>query len=98
MLDRTEEEIQRADRAAQLLAEPLIADTLALIEQEYIEEWKNSPARDVDGREKLWLMVKTVRKFQSELESVIATGQIAKHRLHEMTLAQQIGHMQNPSF
>jgi len=93
MTDKTETDIQRGEQAARLLSEPLLIEALELIESEYTQEWKNSPARDVEGREKLWLMVRTVQKFQQELESVLETGKLAKHKLEQETLAQQIGRM-----
>lgn len=97
-MDRTELEIQRGARAAELLQDPLLAETLDTIEQEYTEQWKSSPARDVEGREKLWLMIKTAEKFRAELASVLETGQLAKRRLAQQPLAQQIGEMLSPSF
>lgn len=91
MTDKTEYEIQRGERAAQILAEPLVVDALDTIEREYIDKWKTSPARDEAGREKLWLMVMTLHKFRSELELVLETGQVAK-----ASLAQRVGQRLNP--
>lgn len=91
MTDKTEYEIQRGERAAQILAEPIIVEALEVIEQEYTEQWKNSPARDQEGREKLWLMVKTAQRFRAELVQAMETGQVAK-----ATLAQRIGQRLNP--
>lgn len=90
-MDRTEREIQRGERAAQLLQDELIVEALETIEREYTEQWKNSPVRDVEGREKLFLMVKTAKKFRMELESVMETGQLAK-----LSLAQRLGQKLNP--
>ena len=81
MTDRTELEILRGERATLLLADPLLTEAFELIESEYIKQWKNSPARDEAGREKLWLMVVTLQKLWSELESVVNTGKLAKHAL-----------------
>lgn len=90
-MDRTELEIQRGERAALLLQDELLVETLERIDTEYTEQWKNTPARDVEGREKLWLMVKTVQKFRTELETVLSTGKLAK-----ATLAQRLGQKLNP--
>lgn len=90
-MDRTELEIQRGERAALLLQDEMLTEALETIETEYTEQWKNSPVRDVDGREKLFLMVKTAQKFRAELESVLTTGKLAK-----ATLAQRIGQKLNP--
>lgn len=90
-MDRTEREIQRGERAAQLLQDDLIVEALDKVEREYTEQWKNSPVRDAEGREKLFLMVKTAQKFRMELESVMETGQLAK-----LSLAQRLGQKLNP--
>lgn len=97
-MDRTELEIQRGERAAQLLGDELVVEALDKIEREYVEQWKNSPVRDEAGREKLWLMVKSAQKFRMELVSVVETGQLAKAHLAEQSLAQQVGQMLSPSF
>jgi len=86
MTDKLELEIDRGEHAERLLRDPLLNSTLDRIEQEYIEKWKSSPARDEVGRETLWLMVKTVHKFRQELEIVLDAGKSAK-----ATLAQRAG-------
>jgi hypothetical protein len=91
MTDKTEYEIQNGERAAQLLQEPILVEALETIEQEYIDQWKNSPVRDHEAREKLWLMVKTAQKFRLELEQVMNTGKVAR-----ATLAQRLGQKLNP--
>lgn len=90
-MDRTEHEIQRGERAALLLQDELIVGAFETIEKELTEQWQNSPVRDVEGREKLWLSLKLLQKVHGHLTSVVETGQIAK-----LTLAQQIGQKLNP--
>lgn len=97
-MDRTEFEIQRGERAAQLLQDELLNEALETIKREYHEQWESSPVRDAEGQKMLLLMVKTVGKFRAELESVLETGQLAKARLERQTLAQQVGQMLSPSF
>lgn len=92
-MDRTEQEIQRGERAAQLLQDELLNETLEKIRQEYKDLWENSPVRDAEGQHQLLLMVKTVQKFRAELESVLDSGKLARARLEEQTLAQQVGEM-----
>ena len=96
-MDRTEQEIQRGERAALLMQDELIAGTLEKIKREYTEQWQNSPVRDAQGHLMLLLMVKTVQKFEMELRSVMETGQLATKALEQETLAQQVGRMLNPS-
>lgn len=85
-MDRTEEEIARGDRARQLLQDETLQEAFSTIEREYTEKWLSSPARDAEGREKLYLMVKTLHRLKSELLTVMETGQIAR-----ATLAERLG-------
>lgn len=85
MTDVLEAEIQRGQKAAQLLAEPLIADAFAAFAREVQERWTQSPARDVEGREKLYLMLKASERVETHLRSLIESGKIA-----EATLKQRV--------
>lgn len=93
MTDKTEQEIHRGEQAARLLNEPLIAEAFATIEQELTEQWQNSPARDQEGREKLWLSLKLLHRVRGHLTNVMETGQIA-----QATLAQRVGQKLRQSF
>lgn len=86
MNDQLESEIRRGDHAASLLNDELLQEAFATIEREYTDQWLKSPARDAEGREKLYLMLKTLHRLQSELQSVLETGQVAK-----ATLAERVG-------
>lgn len=91
MIDKTEHEILRGQDAEQLLAHPLLVEAFELIEEELSNQWQNSPARDQEGREKLWLTLRLLKRLQVQLRSVVETGQFAK-----LTLAQRIGRQSNP--
>lgn len=79
-----EMEARRGEEARQLLEHPLLIEAFEVIEKEVTEQWQTSPARDVEGREKLWLSLKLLQRVRKQLEHVIETGQVAK-----ATLAQQ---------
>jgi len=76
-----EEESRRGDEAARLLQHPLLIEAFELIEQEYTEQWKNSPARDEDGRQSIWLALKNLHKVKGHLEYTMETGKVAKASL-----------------
>lgn len=81
-----EQEVRRGEDARLLLAHPLLLEAFATIEQELTDTWKASPARDVDAREKLWLSLKLLHRVQTQLQSVVETGQVAKATLAEQAL------------
>ena len=83
MTDVLEAEINRGQKAAQLLAEPLIAEAFAVFAKEIQERWTQSPARDADGREKLYLMLKASERVEAHLRSIIETGKIAEASLKQ---------------
>lgn len=86
MTDQTEYEIARGERAHQLLSDPLLAEAFEIVERELHEQWQNSPARDAEGREKLFLTLKCLQRARLNLVSVVETGVMAK-----ATLAQRAG-------
>ena len=69
---------QQAKDSLEYLEE--IFDTL---EKELIQSWLEAPARDADGREGIWLMVKSLHKLQNVLETKIDTGKLAKQQLEQ---------------
>jgi hypothetical protein len=76
-----EEEVERGEQAALLLHHPLMVEARTKIKTELMDAWQQSPARDVDGRETLWLSVKLLEQVMGHLETVVQTGQLAAHDL-----------------
>lgn len=72
------EDIQRGERAALILSDDLVVGAFKAIEDNILHEWMNSPARDTEGREKLWIMRKTMDRFRAEFESHVSSGKLAR--------------------
>lgn len=89
---------RRGEQARQLLEHPLLVEAFDLIEQEYTEQWKSSPARDQDAREKLWLSLKLLHRLRGQLETVVETGKVAQATLAQRALeaAREIGRKFSP--
>jgi hypothetical protein len=85
---------REGDEARQVLENPAFVRAFAAIEQEYIEAWKNSPARDRDGRESLWTTVKLLHKLKGTLEASMMDGRLARIELEhqERILAEERRH------
>jgi len=84
-------ELSRASHAQAAIENPLIGEALAAWESEITEQWKTSPLRDVEGREKLRLMLAASKAFQSYLQTTMETGQVAREQIQrEQTLAQRV--------
>ncbi len=83
MTDKLEDEINRGQKAAQILAEPLVKEAFDVLKQECYDQWAKSPARDAEGREKLWLMLKSAERVEAHLRSLLETGKLAEATLRQ---------------
>ena len=58
--------------------------------QEITDQWTKSPARDQEGREKLWLMLSLLNKLEAMLQSSLDSGKLAKLELeHQKTMVER---------
>lgn len=73
-----EELLIRAQRAREVLENPLMAEALDHYEAEITSQWKASPLRDVEGRERLRLMLAAHEHFQTYLTNTMAAGKLAR--------------------
>lgn len=81
-----EKEVQRGHQAQAILEDALYIEAFETVRAEIEHQWRNSPARDAEGREKLWLSSKILDRLEQHLRSVMDSGKMAK-----ATLAQRIG-------
>jgi hypothetical protein len=89
--DKLHREIVRGARAAELLNNELLQESLATLERDYIEAWKIAPARDTDGRERLWQAVNIVGKVRDHLVKVTNNGKLAQRQLNALAGAREDG-------
>lgn len=86
------EAIQDGQEAERLLQHPLLTQAFELIEQDIQKQWLNSPARDVEGREKLHLMVKMLHRLKFQLQSVVENGKIMQKTLEQSRATEMLDH------
>ena len=77
-------DVSKAKRAKQLLENELLVDAFTTLEADYIAAWKLTPARDNDGRERLWQAVQVVGKVRDHLGIVIENGKLANAQLKQL--------------
>ncbi len=83
-------EQERARQAQELAEHPLFKEALQQYRERLMQEWSDSPIRDTEGREKLWLMQKTVAVVERHLVELMETGKLASMQLEQRrTLAQR---------
>ena len=75
-----EQEKQRTELAKSILENPVFQDAIKQIKQELYGEFLNSPARDSEGREKIYLMGKMFDLLLVNIKSVMETGKLNKKK------------------
>lgn len=83
--DKLQRDIVRGAHATELLKSELLQECFATLERDYIEAWKTTPARDTDGRERLWQAVNIVGKVRDHLVKVANDGKLAQRQLDDLT-------------
>ena len=72
-----EKEKQRGLRAKQILEDEIFVETINTIKTNLYQEWINTPIRDSEGREKIFLMTRMYDSLLVQLKSVLETGKLA---------------------
>lgn len=79
-----DQRIYEAAKAREVLDNEAFQAAFDDIRKEYTEAWMTSPARDQEGREKLYLMLQLTNKLQATLTGMLADGKQAQiQREHE---------------
>lgn len=76
-----EQRIYQADRAKEVLENEAFQQVFEDAKQEITDQWMKSPARDVDGREKLWMMLSLLGKLEAMLHTSLDDGKLATAEL-----------------
>ena len=85
-----EQRIYNGDRAREVLENEAFEQAFTDIKMELIEQWTNSPARDQEGREKLYQLLKLADKLKANLQNSLETGKMARLDLaHEESMMQR---------
>ena len=80
--------IQRAEHAKRLLDDDLVKEAFATIEREMTALWQGSPEADHEGRERIYRMLWSARRFRAFFEAVVENGIIEQHRLQQLQRGQ----------
>ena len=89
MIDQLEQRIQGGYEAQEVLSSPAYVSAYSSIEQEFISAWIYSPARDAEGREKLYLSIRMLRKVQGRIEAQMTDSKMAQSELDSRNMAQK---------
>ena len=78
-----EKEKQRGQRAKAILEDEIFAEAIQKVSAELDLEWINSPVRDTEGREKIYMMKKMLNVLLVQLQSVMETGKLATKQINK---------------
>ena len=78
-----EKEIQRGHRAKAILDDEIFAEAIQKVSTELDQEWLNSPIRDTEGREKIYMIKKMLNVILVQIQSVMETGKLASKQINK---------------
>ena len=83
--------IYEGNRATEVLQNEVFQNVFAAIEKEMTEQWMNSPARDAEGREKMYMYLQMLKRVKIHLTTAMETGKLTCLELeHKKSLAQRL--------
>lgn len=77
------EEESRGRQAKELLENPLLVQALSTMRAEFRQAWEASPARDTEGRERIWQLCKLLDRLELCLKETVTTGRMAEIQIEE---------------
>lgn len=83
-------ELERASKARAVMDSPIVKEALEMIERETLAVWEQTPSRDTDARERLWMFYVITKKFRNTFQQAMETGRMA-----ELQLQQKEGFLSN---
>ena len=86
--DKIQRQINEMAQAVQLLNNEFLWKQFDNLKQDYITAWQITPARDSDGRERLWQAVQVVALVKQNLQTVLDAGKLAKQDLDRLASKQ----------
>lgn len=72
------DDVLRAKLAADLLANDVLLQALDVLEKEVVDLWGDCPTRDKEGKEELWRLYKTSKKFRTVLMQYVQAGKLPR--------------------
>ena len=72
-----EEALRKAKAVERIFNDPIVKETLDMMDAEIMAAWKQCPIRDLEAREALWRMAVTTGKFRDLLRGTMESGKLA---------------------
>jgi hypothetical protein len=85
-----DKEITKGKNAERILNDELFKKSFTYLRELYLNEWENSPARDKEARESLWVAIKMLGTVEGHLQTVMQTGKLADRQIEELAKASSV--------
>jgi hypothetical protein len=76
-----EQESRRGEQAKRLLEDPLLQEAFATVDGALRDAWAATADDAAPQRERLWLMLKLLRRVRAHMIDVVQTGKLADGQL-----------------
>lgn len=80
--------LRRAEHAKRLLEDELVKEALQSIEDELTRGWKESPATDQGGRERIFQMLCILQSFRRFFETAMNDGKVHAYNVQQLRRGQ----------
>ncbi len=85
-----DKEITKGKNAERILNDELFKKSFTYLRELYLNEWENSPARDKEARESLWVAIKMLGTVEGHLQTVMQTGKLANRQIEDLAKASSV--------
>jgi len=85
-----EKEVTKGKNAERILNDKLFKESFTYLRELYLNEWENSPARDKEARESLWVAIKMLGTVEGHLQTVMQTGKLANRQIEDLAKASSV--------
>tara|TARA_R100000426_G_scaffold71466_1_gene49717 strand:- start:5510 stop:5770 length:261 start_codon:yes stop_codon:yes gene_type:complete len=83
-IENLEKDKARAEQAQALLRNEILQEAFKYLEEQYHEAWANSSIEQKEPREKVFMMLSTLKTVKQHIENVVANGKLADDQLNQL--------------
>jgi len=88
--NKAHNDINRADRARQIMQDPLLNEALIAIKGDLFNKFCKSKVKEIEEREEIHREMKNIHKIESYLERVMKDGKLGQETLNLLDRAKKI--------
>jgi hypothetical protein len=77
------EDRDRGAQAERLLRDPLLVEAFDVLENEFMQAWRQSAVADTEARERIYNLCQALEGVKGHLKTVVDTGKLAQANLDQ---------------